>query len=58
MAGEDISAVLDAELALEEALDEVAPGAKDANDEGEAQPLQEAEVGGGGEAVPKEGADT
>ena len=53
MAGEDISAVLDAELALEEALDEVAPGAKDANDEGEAHPLQEAQVGGGGKAVPQ-----
>ena len=53
VAGEDISAVLDAELALEEALDEVAPGAKDANDEGEAHPLQEAQVGGGGKAVPQ-----
>ena len=57
VAGEDISAVLDAELALEEALDEVAPGAKDANNEGEAHPLQEAEVGGGGEAVPQKNTD-
>ena len=57
MAGEDISAVLDAELALEEALDEVAPGAKDANDEGEAHPLQEAQVGEGREAVPQKNTD-
>ena len=57
VAGEDIAAVLDAELAFEEALDEVAPRAKDANDEGEAQPLEEREVGGGREAVPQEGAD-
>ena len=57
MAGEDISAVLDAKLALEEALNEVAPGAKDANDEGEAHPLQEAEVGGGREAVPQKDTD-
>ena len=57
MAGEDIAAVLDAELALEEALDEVAPGAKDANDEGEAHPLQEAQVGEGGKAVPQKNTD-
>ena len=36
--GEDVAAVLDAELTLDETLHEVAPGAEDNNHEGKAQP--------------------
>ena len=35
---EDVAAVLDAELTLDETLHEVAPGAEDNNHEGKAQP--------------------
>ena len=41
MTGENVSAILDAHLALYETLNKVAPCAKDANGEGESHPLPE-----------------
>ena len=41
MAWEDVAAVLDAELALDEALHEVAPSAEEDDDEGKAEPAKQ-----------------
>ena len=47
VAGEDLSAVLDAEVALEETFDQVAPCAENANGESESDPAEgtEGDVG-------------
>ena len=44
MAWENVSAVLNAELAFEHALHEVAPSAEDYDNEGEAQPVKQGHI--------------
>ena len=45
VAGEEVAAVLESELALDEAFDEVAPGTENDYDEGETEPLRQGEAG-------------